>query len=140
MNWGTKLVIGMGTFMAFIVTLGFLMFSSKTDALIENDYYQKGLQYDSTYLKKEQVKTDAATPEIAINQDLLTITFKAPATGNLILIRNSDKKMDRSVKINTGNLHMVNIPLTAFAKGQWRIQLSWTSNGKSYLFEDEIKY
>lgn len=133
-------MIGMAIFMVFIVTLVFVMFSSKTDALIDNDYYQKGLQYDTTYAQKEQVNTDTATPEIRIAQGVMIIIFKSPAHGTLKMIRNADKKMDRLVTINTGTELLTSIPLSGIAKGQWRIQLSWISNGKSYLYEKEIIY
>jgi len=133
-------MIGMAVFMVFIVTLVFVMFSSKTDALIDNDYYQKGLQYDTAYAQKEQVNTDTAAPEIRIAQGMMIITFKSPANGALKMIRNADKKMDRLVTINTGTELLTKIPLSGIAKGQWRLQLSWISNGKSYLYEKEIIY
>lgn len=131
-------MIGMLCFMSFIVVLGVLMFNSKTDALVDTDYYEKGLDYDKDYNRKAQVQADKARPEIKLSPDHLILSFKAAATGELRLLRNSDKKMDRRVAIKTDEHNQVNIPLNAIAKGRWRIILSWESNGKAYLDEQEV--
>ena len=60
MNWGTKLVIGMGLFMAFIITLVVFMMRSGSDDLVDKDYYQKGIEYDKEYTRKNQVQQDQA--------------------------------------------------------------------------------
>ena len=60
MNWGTKLVIGMLSFMSFIVVLGVLMIGSTPDPLVDEDYYEKGLNYDQEMkLKKNQEARDS---------------------------------------------------------------------------------
>lgn len=59
MNWGTKLVIGMLTFMSFIVVLGILMFRSTPDPLVDEDYYEKGLNYDLEMKRMEKLKADS---------------------------------------------------------------------------------
>lgn len=66
MNWGTKLIIGMASFMAFIIVLGTLMITSKSDPLVDEDYYEKGLNYDTEIKRLEKVKQDsvAASKEI----------------------------------------------------------------------------
>jgi hypothetical protein len=138
MSWGTKLMIGMLCFMSFIVVLGVLMFNSKTDALVDTDYYEKGLDYDKDYNRKVQVQSDNARPEIRLSADHLILSFKAAAAGELRLLRNSDKKMDRRIAINTNAQHQVGIPLSGIAKGPWRIIISWESNGKAYLYEQEV--
>lgn len=139
MNWGTKLVIGMLSFMSFIIVLGVLMFNSKNDALVDNDYYEKGLAYDADYNRKEQVKTDDAGPKISVDRKNITLDFKTEASGIINLRRNSDKSMDKRIALQTDDKHQALIPLTGVAKGQWRIIVSWISDGKSYLDEQEIR-
>lgn len=138
MNWGTKLMIGMLCFMSFIVVLGVLMFNSKTDALVDTNYYEKGLEYDKDYNRKAQVQADNARPGIRLSPDHLMLSFKAAAAGEVRLVRNSDKKMDRRIAIQTNAHNQVNIPLNGIAKGPWRIIISWESNGKAYLDEQEV--
>lgn len=138
MNWGIKLMIGMLCFMSFIIVLAVLMFNSKTDALVDTDYYEKGLAYDQDYQRKEQVNADNAAPEITITDGFLFLTFKDKAAGNLTLVRSSDKQMDRKTAIQTDTLNRVKVPLKGIANGQWRMIVAWSTNGKAYLNEQEI--
>ncbi|MDO7743869.1 MAG: FixH family protein, partial [Pedobacter sp.] len=87
MNWGTKIAVGMSIFMVFIVVMVFTMFNSKTDALVDNDYYEKSINYDKVYDKKEQVKLDSAAPVIAVHAENIILVFKAPSQGTIRLMR-----------------------------------------------------
>jgi len=68
MNWGTKLVIGMLSFMSFIVVLAVLMFNSNADPLVDEDYYEKGLNYDREMKRMEKAKKDsiASSQEVRV--------------------------------------------------------------------------
>lgn len=138
MNWGTKLVIGMLCFMSFIIVLAVLMFNSKPDALVDTDYYEKGLNYDADYNRKEQVKKDHAEPEVNVVEKGLFITFKTPASGIVKLMRIADMRMDKSVRIHADAKKKVQIPLDDVAKGRWKLIISWENEGKSYLDEQEV--
>lgn len=131
-------MIGMLCFMSFIIVLAVLMINSKTDALVDTDYYEKGLDYDKDYSRKEQVKADGAAPGIIIASGSMLLTFKDQAVGELKMIRNSDKRLDKKIAINTDSLNMVVIPLDGIEKGQWRLIISWTTDGKAYLNEQEV--
>jgi len=138
MNWGIKLMIGMLCFMTFIIVLAVLMINSKTDALVDTDYYEKGLAYDKDYNRKEQVKADNAAPEIIVTDGFIQLTFKDKAEGDIKLVRNSDKRMDKKIAISTDTLHIVKVPLNGIEKGQWRLIISWSTDGKAYLNEQEV--
>lgn len=138
MNWGVKLMIGMLCFMSFIIILAVKMINSKTDALVDNDYYEKGLAYDKDYNRKEQVKTDGAAPEIKVKDGYILLKFKDKVVGEAKLIRNSDKRLDRKIMISTDTLHSVKIPAVELEKGRWRLIISWTTDGKAYLDEQEV--
>lgn len=137
MNWGTKLVIGMALFMSFIITLAVLMIRSDSDDLVDVDYYEKGIEYDKDYERKNQLIKDKAEPEISVN-DHLEIIFKNPAEGIIRFIHPSDKTKDSTLTINSGPGNQVEFPLTNFRKGHWKVSLEWKSSGKSYLFDKDI--
>ncbi|WP_219226773.1 FixH family protein [Pedobacter antarcticus] len=139
MNWGTKIVLGLGTFMSFIIVLAVIMFNSKTDALVEQDYYEKGIHYDETFNRKEQVIKDHAAPLISIQPELLNITFSKPAKGTIRMVRNSDKKQDRIMHFETDTAMQVNLPLGGLKKGAWKLIAEWDSADKTYLTEQEIQ-
>ncbi|MCX2453523.1 FixH family protein [Pedobacter sp. PLR] len=137
-NWGTKLMIGMACFMSFIIILAIKMCNSSPDALVDNDYYEKGLNYDKEYQLKEQVKTDHARPQIQVGSEGIILTFKTAAEGKINMVRTSDKRMDKVIQIKTDEQHRVAIPLTGIAKGRWKLIINWNSAGKSYLDEQEV--
>lgn len=45
-NWGTKIVIALGLFVALITSFGIYMVTQDTDTLVHEDYYERGLNYD----------------------------------------------------------------------------------------------
>jgi hypothetical protein len=137
MNWGTKLVIGMGLFMSFIITLAVLMIRSDSDDLVDVNYYEKGIEYDKDYDRKNQLIKDMAEPEINVTNQL-TIIFKSPAKGNIRFIHPSDKTKDNTLSIDSGSDNQVQIPLNDYRKGHWKLSIEWESNEKSYLYEKNI--
>jgi hypothetical protein len=138
MNWGTKLILGMASFMLFIVALVLIMFNSKKDALVDTDYYEKGIQYNKVYNRKEQTKNDHAAPEVSANRDMIIIRFKDPAKGTAALMRTSDKALDKTLPFESNMNNQVIIPAGRLKSGSWRLILEWISNDKSYLYEQEI--
>jgi hypothetical protein len=138
MNWGVKVLIGMGTFMSFITVLVVIMFNSKTDALVDNDYYEKGINYNKVYNLKEQVNLDHAKPEIVVSGETIGLTFKKQAKGNVRLMRTSDKRLDRAMPFETNQTKQVFIPAVNLPKGSWRLIIEWESLSKKYLYEQEI--
>jgi len=138
MNWGTKIILGMASFMIFIVVLGIMMFNSKKDALVDTDYYEKGINYNQTYNSKEQTKNDHAKPEIILNQDMLLLTFKEKAAGTIKLMRTADKNLDKAIPFTSNVNKQVIIPSAGLQKGSWRLIIDWGSGSKKYLYEQEI--
>lgn len=125
-------------FMSFIIVLAVKMINSKTDALVDTDYYEKGLDYDKDYNRKEQVKTDEAAPQINIIDGNIVLIFKDRAEGEIKMVRNSDKKLDKNISVKTDAQHLVRVPLEGLEKGQWRLIISWATDGKAYLDEREV--
>ncbi|WP_285058724.1 FixH family protein [Pedobacter ginsengisoli] len=138
MNWGTKIIIGMLTFMSFILILSILMFRSDTDALVDKDYYEKGLKYDETYRLKEQVLLDSVIPDIFVGKESVIITFQTISEGTIKLVRTADQRQDRILPFKTSEENKVEIPLNSLPGGQWKLILNWRSGGKFYLNEQEV--
>lgn len=138
MNWGTKLVIAMAVFIGFIISMGVIMLLSKTDALVETDYYEKGIGYDNEYRKKEQVIADHTPPDIRVSGQNIVLKFVQPANGNIRFLRPDDKKLDRNIPLNLEPDNIMVLPAAGFPKGRWRLSLNWKSLGKDYLYEKEI--
>ncbi|WP_437918281.1 FixH family protein [Sphingobacterium sp. LRF_L2] len=138
MNWGLKIIIGLGTFMLFIVSAGIYMVTKNTDTLEEADYYEKSLSYDDVYQQKENLLKDKATPAILIREDTLWIDFrKSNNQGQLIFKRPSDSSQDLTVAFETvGSIYK--LPVSRFAKGNWQLEIAWKRSGRAYISDHNL--
>ncbi|PWS33179.1 FixH family protein [Pedobacter paludis] len=140
MNWGTKIVLGMLAFMLFIVGMVVYMFHLHgRDALVEENYYEKGINYNAEYDAKQNVLIDDAKPQITITQSQIIIQTKASAKYNLVLMRPSNSMDDLKLKGSTsGSTNLILVDKTKMAKGMWFLNLQWHSRGKDYLYKNNI--
>ncbi|TKC12392.1 nitrogen fixation protein FixH [Pedobacter polaris] len=140
MNWGTKIVLGMITFMLFIICMVVYMFSVHgNDALVDEDYYEKGINYNQEYNAKQNVITDGAQPKITVSNSQIIIQLKDSANYELKLMRPSTTKNDIKDKGNTvGDSNLILIGTKNMHSGLWFLELKWTCNGKNYFFKKDI--
>lgn len=140
MNWGQKLVLAMILFMTFIVSLGVMMFMNEgNDELIEKNYYEKGLNYNSEYKAQQNVLIDSVSPLLEITQKGLSIAFKQPAHYQLNCKKLSDANQDKIFKGETGDSKIIFIEADELGSGLWFLELHFQINGKSYLLNREIR-
>lgn len=136
-NWGKGIVIGLAVFIIFIVGMGIKMFSQNTDDY-DHEYYEKGLAFDADYAKEKQVVADHAQPQIKIQGSNLQVTFIQPVNGKLHIERPADRRLDRWVSLQSGTGAEVTIPVGKVASGRYRLVFDWVSNGKKYLYQQEV--
>ncbi|WP_460681021.1 FixH family protein [Mucilaginibacter koreensis] len=136
MNWGRYVIIGMGCFMLFIISMGVYMFVQPED--YDQHYYEEGLNYDHDYNRKKQVLQDNARPEIQVTRHVLMIKFTGITTGKLMLLRAADRRLDKTFALQSGMDNQISIPLTQVARGPWNLRFEWVSNQKEYLYEQEV--
>jgi hypothetical protein len=140
MSWGTKIVLGMATFMLFIIAMVVYMFIVHgKDALVEDDYYEKGLSYNQEYNATQNVLDHDAQPLITIKNSQIIVQLKDSASYALKLMRPSAQKEDVALKGNTiGNSNLILIDRKLLAKGMWTFSIQWESNKKTYFFKKDI--
>lgn len=138
MNWGTKIVLGMASFMIFIVALVLIMFNSRKDALVDTDYYEKGINYNTEYNLKEQTSSDHAKPSLSLSRDSILLGFTKQATGEVKMMYTADKSMDKVLSFKSDSHNQVVIPAANLRAGSWRLIMKWTSHQVNYLYEQEI--
>lgn len=133
MNWGIKIVVGLATFMLFIVAAGVYMVSQDSDSLIEDDYYEKGLSYDDVYQRKQNLVDDVAKPDVKVDKDTLFVSFASVNNrGEFIFKRPSDGNLDKKIPFSTTTGLFV-LPISSFSRGNWSLEISWESNGRTYI-------
>lgn len=140
MNWDTKILLGMGCFMLFIIAMVSYMFAKHDgDALVDEDYYEKGITYNTTYNAEQNMLNDDAQPKIVIDQKQLVISLKDSASYHLVLMRPSDKAEDLKFEgktIEPG--HLILVSRTHLPKGMWFLNIQWRNNGKDYLYKTNL--
>lgn len=140
MSWGTKVVLGMVTFMLFIVAMVVYMFKVHgRDALVEEDYYEKGLSYNQVYEASQNMLNHDAQPVVVINQNQVIVQLKDSATYHLKLMRPSSQKEDVLLSGHTiGPTHLILINRKMLAKGIWTFSIQWESHKKSFYFKKDL--
>lgn len=138
LNWGNYLVLGMGAFMAFIISMGVYMLTQTKDDY-DKQYYEKGINFDADYNREKQVVTDKAAPQISFDTQNMRLNFSAPVKGKIRFTRAADERMDKLFSIESRNASdTVFIGLGQLTKGPYRLRIEWQSNQKQYLYEQEV--
>jgi len=133
MNWGLKIVLGLGAFMLFIIGAGIYMVTKNTDTLEDIDYYKKSLDYDHVYQGKQNLEDDDAKPDIQVQGDTLYIAFKhAGNKGDLIFKRPSDGSLDLTLPFLT-HATDYQLPVSTFKKGNWKLEINWQHGSTLYI-------
>jgi len=141
MNWGTKLAVGMTLFIVFIVGMAFYMFSKQgDDALVEDNYYEHGVNYNGDVQARQNVLNDKVAPTIQISASQLILQLKDSASYQLKLLRPSAAKEDRSQKGSTlGDAHLIVVERENMPDGLWQLELRWRHHNRDYLYQKEIR-
>lgn len=141
MNWGTKLVIGLGSFMLFILVMGYFMISaSNNDGLVDDNYYEQGLQFDQETEAIERVYQENVEPRLDRKDGQLIISMPAAAPYELKLMRKSSAQDDVKLSGNTiGDANLIVIDMSKLAEGNWLLELKWKHAQKAYSYKKDIQ-
>ena len=138
MNWGTKIFLALAVFMIGIVAAGVYMVSRNSDSLVENDYYERGINYDEVYLRRQNVQTHRARPSVSITGDALHVRFvHGGNTGDLLLRRASDQSQDVKIPFSVAG-DVLQVPVRDLRAGAWDLQLIWQSGELAFQYEQKI--
>ena len=138
MNWGNKIVVGMASFMLFIVGSGIYMVTHDSDSLIDENYYENSLTYDEVYDSKQNLLDDHAKPVLSLQNDTLTIQFVSTDNkGKLIFKRPSDGSLDKEIPFYTKDKEF-KLPVSSFTKGNWTVEIVWKQGDKNYFHNQPL--
>jgi hypothetical protein len=141
MNWGYKILIVYGVFVAGIMFMVFKSSSQKMD-LVTTDYYAKELKYqdDINATENANALSEKVRYEIKDNQVLLHFPKDLSGktiTGNALLYCPSDENKDIKQDFSLQDAPLV-LQLTARSKGQFELHITWQADGVNYYFEQKI--
>lgn len=141
MNFGGKIVILYLSFVALILTLVFNCYSMDVD-LVSKDYYAQELDFQQRINATNNEKDLNASISHSVNDKSVVLTIDSTLLSNdfkgtVTFFRPSDSKKDVSFKMNFVNNQQI-IDAENLIHGAYKLQLSWTSNQKSYFKEEVI--
>jgi hypothetical protein len=145
-NWGTKLAFFAILFMVFVVSM-VVVISRQDMPLVEDDYYEKGLNY------QKEIDNNANMDSL-ITMDIVRIG-NGPIEGDISLAiekkslgkieeaelyfyRPSDPNLDHHKKFSLLPESRMVLPLKDLAAGKWQIELTWMDAGKKYEIKKEF--
>ncbi|CAI9428778.1 putative protein conserved in bacteria [Candidatus Ornithobacterium hominis] len=141
LNWPYLVVIGLGSFMIFILTLIYL--AGDTGDLVTDNYYEHSLKYqEETIDAANRASTLVYKPEIKIQVNGILISFPDSyeiQNGNVLLMRGVKKENDIHFRINE-NAKEILIPAVKLEKGEYDMSLRWEMNDEFYLIQKVIEW
>jgi hypothetical protein len=66
------------------------------------------------------------------------LNFCHPVKGSAKFVCSSDRKLRKTIPLDTDNDNLVEIPLNEFPKGKWHVVLEWEADGGKFLREEDI--
>lgn len=138
MNWGKGIIIGMGLFMGFILTLVTIMMRQKID-LVEEDYYKRELNYDEQFNAQKMYASSSGKISFETKSDSLLIRFPKDFRSKEVTIhfqRPNDKNSDLSFTVKP--LEKVFIPTTAFPKGIFNCTIEGSIRNQPYEMSQQV--
>ena len=140
-NWGYKIIIAYGLFVAGILTL-VLLSSQQNQDLVSEEYYADELAYQDIIDKSTQTASLSSPIEIVQSSSKLIIDFPAEfdnkmskGSWTLYYAANIEKDVKGAFQINDG---LLNIEIPATASGIYLVKIEWTSEGLAYYYEKQV--
>ena len=141
MNWGYKILIVYGLFVAGTLFLVIKSSNQKMD-LVTPDYYARELKYQQRIDDVKRADALAEPVKFEIKNNLLVVHFPATfagkkITGSMELYCPSDEQKDsrQEFSILEGSAQMT---IPSGDKGLYELHVSWQVEGSSYYFEQKI--
>lgn len=139
MNWGLRIAILYGAFVAMILFLVFKTMNEKVD-LVSPDYYQKELKFQEQIDMQTQSASLNEQPAIEITEKNIAIKFpgavaKENISGTIKFYRPSDSSKDFTTAMEVDSSGIQIVPSDKFIKGIYEAQLTWSAGGKNYYNE-----
>ncbi|TAE02439.1 MAG: hypothetical protein EAZ97_02555 [Bacteroidetes bacterium] len=133
-----NVVISMILFIIFMLLMGIYMVYS-TNENPKTAYYEQDLAYQKSIEAQKNVQNLNEKPKIEYKNQVLKITFSDEILnpqGKIEIQKTSDELQDKIFKLSGENVQS----FTVASKGLHQIVLSWTSNGKTFEYQEKIVF
>jgi nitrogen fixation protein FixH len=142
--WPYAIVIGLVSFMGYIVYFVIQAMSLDVD-LVSKDYYAQEIAYQDQI---DRVRRTQALGDVMVNYNAEagTILLQLPATysdkkinGTITLFRPSDDKLDKQLPMALGRDYSQLIEVEDLEKGLWKVRVNFSDGEEAYYSEKTIQ-
>ena len=138
------IIIALGGFMIFILTLIFTFPMGKDNAeLVSNNYYEDELIYQEVIDAKKLGDELSEKPAVQYLPTGVKITF--PKDINIdnkkidfVLFRTNDSNLDVKKEVSLDDNNSFIIPAQIMVNGSYTLKLKWKDTGKQYQLDYDI--
>jgi nitrogen fixation protein FixH len=137
-----------GILVAYLIfvggTLGFVFMSFTVDwDLVSENYYQKTLVYEDHIQKESNALSLKVPVRIDVNSGEITVFYPADLVaagieGMVTMYRPADARLDFTLPMQIDSLGVQRLAAADLKRGQWNIELDWTSGEKHYFIRSDV--
>lgn len=144
MSWGTRITILYLSFVSMILILAFVCFGEKVE-LETPDYYAKELAFQGQLDATNNANSLSQSIDHSVKGKSVELIFPSEVLSNdfkgmALLYRPSDSSLDRKFELKPGSDGKQTISDNTIVTGVYKLQISFSSNGKNYYKEDVINF
>lgn len=139
MNWGKSIILVFVLFAGFIGTMVYRMTRQRVDLVSEN-YYQDAITFQQHIDRVANARINSSVTMI-YQSDHQQVVFVLPTDlrkGEITFYRPGDRQQDFRVNIPTEHPIRQVVPTKSLAKGNWRVQFTWSDGQREYYKEEQI--
>lgn len=140
--WPIGLTVFIIAFLLFSIATVFWA-ASRSEDLVDEDYYQKGIEYQNEINIRSRTEKLPLKPEIEYSGNRLMIAFPLELSsmlqgGNVHLYRVSDKSLDRDYSLTLNRDGRQIIDASDLKQGNWEIDLTWFMADLQYKMKQDL--
>ena len=142
-NWGTGIFIFYTIFAAILFNAVYRSTQHDHSLVVEN-YYEEDINYQSRYNQIQNSRSLEAGLVIELNkkEKIISLDFpkdKKEISGDILLYRANNKKLDQHIPIQLNAENKMLIPTNDILMGRWKMEVEWKTDGESY-FDKRVLY
>ena len=141
-NWGTYIAI---VYTVFAGTMIFMLLRScgVENPLIEDNYYNKELQFKAFKKFSQEAKDQGLIPQMIKDENNLIWQFDSNANvemkGTVVYKHLQEPNYDKEVPFTLNNKNQCLRPIAEFNKGLYQMEMFWTLKADTFYYQKEIE-
>lgn len=140
MNWGKSIILAFVLFGVFIGVLVTVCVRQDV-SLVSRNYYNEELDYQAQMDRAHNTNLLQKKPEITLmeGQSLkIAFDFNGFDKGKLVFYSPADISEDKVFRLEPTSSPFQTFSLGTLKKGNYKVKMTWTANGKEFYFEKSI--